>query len=209
MTSEGAFMKLVLCNDFYHRGDVIARGLSDIDGLDYIFDMRNFSPAQLDGCECVILCKDDEISHEDRGGWMTGEFFAKLEDAVAGGMKLIALHAGITSCRRHPRMKALIGCAFAHHPEQCAVECVPFHGHRLTDGVPPFRETDEHYFIDLTARDAEIFMTSHSKHGEQPAGYTRRHGNGTVCVLTPGHNVEVFQNPSYKRLIKNVIEGQA
>ena len=51
-----------------------------------------------------------------------------------------------------------------------------------------------------------IFTQKHSpEHGTQPAGWTRTHGTGRVCVLTPGHNLAIWQHPSYQRLLRNCL----
>ncbi|CAN5509301.1 hypothetical protein BH10CHL1_BH10CHL1_18130 [soil metagenome] len=44
-----------------------------------------------------------------------------------------------------------------------------------------------------------------SRHGTQPGGWTRLEGDGRVCVLTPGHNLEVWLDPSYQILLGNAL----
>ena len=48
-------------------------------------------------------------------------------------------------------------------------------------------------------------MTTQSEHGTQPGGWTRSEGRGKVCVLSPGHKVEVWLHPSYQALLKNAL----
>ena len=50
-----------------------------------------------------------------------------------------------------------------------------------------------------------VFLTAASQHGIQPAGWTRYHGAGRVCVLTPGHNLDVWLHESYQVLLKNAV----
>ena len=50
----------------------------------------------------------------------------------------------------------------------------------------------------LDDTEADVFMTATSEHGTQPGGWTRTEGAGRVCMLTPGHNVEVWLHPSYQ-----------
>ena len=73
-------------------------------------------------------------------------------------------------------------------------------------GCDPFTIQDEHYQMALDAHDAEVFVTSSSEHGSQPAGWTRMEGEGHVCVLTPGHNLSVWLNVDYQQLLKNGIQ---
>jgi trehalose utilization protein len=76
-------------------------------------------------------------------------------------------------------------------------------GHPLTQGVAPFTATDEHYFIDMAAGPADVFLTGASRHGTLPAGWARTEGQGRVCVLTPGHNLDVWLDPNFQRLLAN------
>ena len=57
----------------------------------------------------------------------------------------------------------------------------------------------------LDASDAEVFVSTTSEHGTQPGGWTRLEGDGRVCVLTPGHNEEVWLQPSYQILLANTL----
>ena len=40
---------------------------------------------------------------------------------------------------------------------------------------------------------------------DRPGGWTREEGTGRVCVLTPGHNVEVWLHPIYQALLGNTL----
>jgi type 1 glutamine amidotransferase len=50
-----------------------------------------------------------------------------------------------------------------------------------------------------------VFMTTSSEHGTQPAGWTRTEGEGRVCVLSPGHNAEVWLHPSFQALLRSAL----
>lgn len=65
--------------------------------------------------------------------------------------------------------------------------------HPIAADVDNFTSRDEHYLVDVTAPDAQVFFTSQSeKGGVQPAGYTRLMGKGRLCALTPGHTLAVW-----------------
>ena len=70
----------------------------------------------------------------------------------------------------------------------------------------PFTVIDEHYHMQVDGENSYVFLTSQSDHGLQPAGWTRNECAGRVCVLTPGHNVDVWLHPDYQRLISNAME---
>jgi type 1 glutamine amidotransferase len=100
-------------------------------------------------------------------------------------------------------MRGLIGGAFLRHPKQCPVTVEPKDGHPLAAGSTPFTLVDEHYMMALDDPQADVFVTTTSEHGTQPGGWTRIEGEGRVCVLTPGHNVEIWQHPSFQALLVN------
>jgi len=196
---------LAICDDFYHHEEVIKEGLEFLQGeceLTYVLDAANYP---LSDYGAVILAKDNLVSKSSKEKWLTAELERQFEDYVAGGGGLIVLHAGSVICRESAALKNIIGCAFETHPEQCVVDFVIVAENEITDGAVNFAEKDEHYFIDFTAADASVFLESRSEHGTQPAGYTRLHGGGRVCVLTPGHNLNVFQNAQYQKIIRGAV----
>jgi type 1 glutamine amidotransferase len=75
----------------------------------------------------------------------------------------------------------------------------------MTSGSEPFTLVDEHYFMTLDDAGADVFLTTESEHGRQPGGWTRTVDAGRVCVLCPGHNLEVWLHPSYQSLIYNAL----
>ncbi len=77
-------------------------------------------------------------------------------------------------------------------------------GHFLAD-APTFSAQDEHYFMALDDAEADICLLTTSEHGTQPGGWTRAEGDGRVCVLTPGHNVEVWLDPSYQAILDKAL----
>jgi type 1 glutamine amidotransferase len=91
------------------------------------------------------------------------------------------------------------------HPPQCPVTVEPKAGHPLAEGSKSFTVKDEHYMMALDDEHADVFLTSTSEHGTEPAGWIRTEGLGRVCVLTPGHNPEVWLHPSYQVLLENAL----
>ena len=202
---------LVICDDFYHHGETIQEGLSFLQGeceMTYATDMTEYSfkdkPAA--GYDVVIMAKDNMVSKADKTNWLTEDIEKQFEDYVNNGGGMIFLHAGSVICKNSAILKNIAGCAFDTHPEQCVVDFNIISKHTITNGTKNFAEKDEHYFIDFTATDADVFLESSSGHGVQPAGYARVHNNsGRVCVLTPGHNGGVLLNEEYRKMIRNAV----
>ena len=204
---------LVICDDFYHHEEVIKPGLAFLQeqeghDLTYATDMGEYSLAErpLSGYGLVIVAKDMHISKANRESWLTDDIIKQFDDYANSKGGLIFLHAGAVLCNHSQVIKNISGCSFADHPEQCPVDHCITATHPIVAGASDFTEKDEHYFIDFVATDADIFLKSRSNHGIQPAGYTRVHnGSGRVCVLTPGHNLSVFRNEQYKKIIANAV----
>lgn len=196
---------LVIAGDYYHPAGVIEEGLRLLEGAEFTFTMteteRDFSVFDV-----VMLCKSDRVSAENAQDFMKGDFTGRLIRFVENGGGLLAAHAGTTAAKNNPELKALIGCCFDHHPAQCPVRYQPAGEKSLTEGVVGFEEMDEHYFLQMSVDDADVFLTSQSENGTQPAGYTRRVQKGRVAVLTPGHNVPVWIHPQMQTLLRRTLE---
>ena len=200
---------LVLCDDYWYPARVPREGLSALKdqgfSFDWIEDARTWSPERMVVSPLVILTKSNHISSTDRNGWMTDEVQSAFADYVRKGNGLLAIHSGSADYQEMTVLRSLLGGVFTHHPEQCAVTVEPQTSHPLTTGIPPFTVKDEHYFMAMYDPQADVFMTTHSEHGHQPAGWRRMEGAGRVAVLTPGHNLDVWLHPSYQALLLNTL----
>ena len=201
---------LVLCDDYWHAARIPREGLGTLGSMefqfDWIEDASDWSPERMLAYPVVILTKSNNISSTDQTEWMTDTVQAAFSNYVRKGNGLLAIHSGTAEYEHKPVLRNLLGGVFTHHPEQCPVTVVPRPGHPLSAGADSFTLRDEHYFMALDDLQADVFMTTTSEHGEQPAGWRRREGKGCVVVLTPGHNLEVWLHPSFQRLLLNCLE---
>lgn len=160
----------------------------------------------LAGSAAVVLAKSNAISSSDWRPWITAGKETALRDYVRAGGGLVVVHSGCASYSPIEPIRALMGGQFTHHPAQCEVRLEPVRPHALTAGVEgAFTVRDEHYFVNIEGAHLDVFLHSHSPHGVQPAGWTREDGRGRVCVLTPGHNLAVWQHPSFQVLLGNAL----
>ena len=200
---------LVLCDDYWHPARVPRTGLNPLEdqgfAFDWIEDAHDWSAERMAAYRLVILTKSNHISSSDRNGWMTDDVQSAFADHVRKGNGLLAIHSGTADYQEMTVLRSLLGGVFTHHPEQCAVTMEPQTSHPLTSGILAFTLKDEHYFMAMYDHQADIFMTTRSEHGEQPAGWRRMEGAGRVAVLTPGHNLEVWLHPSYQALLLNAL----
>jgi type 1 glutamine amidotransferase len=199
---------LVLCDDHWHPASVVRAGLKGLEErgfeFDWVEDASDWSAERIAEYPVVLLSKSDKMSADNDRSWVSEKVQRAFVEHVRAGWGLLAVHSG-TVYAQVPEMRRLLGGAFVRHPEQCPVTVKPQEGHPLTAGSVPFTALDEHYFVDLDDAEADVFMTTRSEHGTQPGGWTRQEGKGRVCVLTPGHNVEVWQQPSFQALLDNAL----
>lgn len=200
---------LVLCDDYWHPARVPREGLGAIKEPEFTFDWienaRDWSAEQMAAYPLVILTKSNNTSAMDQTGWMTDAVQAAFADYVRQGNGLLAIHSGTADYDQMPVLRSLLGGVFNHHPVQCPVTIVPYEGHPLCTGCEPFTLQDEHYFMTMDDPKVDVFMTTKSKHGEQPGAWRRTESAGRVAVLTPGHNVEVWLHPFFQSLLLNVL----
>ena len=206
------FRTLVLCDDAWHPAAGVQRGLKALADsrfdFEFVTDGSQWSAALMVKFPLMVVAKANHLCAGDSTPWLTMENQRSFRDFVQNGGGLFLIHAG-TCYQDLPEMRGVTGGAFLRHPEQCEVNVEPKAGHPLTAGVKQFSVHDEHYFMALDAVDADVFLHTRSAHGVQPAGWTRTEGNGRVCALTPGHNVEVWLHPEFQKLLRNGLQWLA
>ena len=200
---------LVLCDDIWHPAHVPQKGLAGLEKFgfefDWIKDAKDWSIERMAEYLVVILTKANNTSSTNETPWMSETVQQAFMDYVRIENGLLVLHSGTADYQKAKKLRALMGGVFREHPEQCPVTVEPLEGHPLTEGSEAFTLMDEHYFMDMDDDQADFFLSTASEHGTQPGGWTRIEGEGRVCVLTPGHNLEVWQHLSYQRLLLNAL----
>jgi type 1 glutamine amidotransferase len=215
---------LLICDDFYHPGQVPIDGIEPLKAkgfqFDIITDANDFKAEMLSDYPVVLLSKCDEVSKDDRASWKTADIQRAFVDYVEKGGGLLVVHTATVAGKDTEVLDRLIGCRFAWHPVDCPVTVQPVKPHAITEGVEMFCEVDEHYRIDILADDIDVLMASYSppqgvveKYEEEPynntaawisaCAYVRTQGSGRVCVLTSGHLLPVWHNPQFQRVLEN------
>jgi type 1 glutamine amidotransferase len=200
---------LVLCGDRWHPARTAREGLKPLEQkgfeLDWVEDTANWSADKMMQYPLVILTKSNNISSSDERPWATPAVEVAFQNHVHAGNGLLVIHSGSADYREQKMLRGLMGGAFASHPDQCTVTVTAKPGNPLGADASPFKVFDEHYMMDLDDAEADVFLTTSSEHGTQPGGWTRTEGAGRVCVLTPGHNLEVWLHPAYQDLIHRAL----
>ncbi|MCL2442810.1 MAG: ThuA domain-containing protein [Treponema sp.] len=217
---------LLICDDYYHPGQVIIDGIVPLEKNGFQFDIiknaDDFSADKLRDYPVILICKMDEVSQTDKQPWKTEMIQKAFVDYVESGGGLLAVHSALVNGENTKTLDKLIGCDFIGHPNNCPVTVQPVKPHPVTESVGMFCEVDEHYRITITSPDADVLLASYSPpQGEEskyesepyfntqaaiyPAGYVRTQGKGPICVLTPGHLLSVWLNPQFQRLLNNAL----
>lgn len=200
---------LVICDDRWHPARVPREGLVPLNNEGFSFDFieraSDWSAEKMAEYPLVLFTKANNAAADDETPWVDEDVEKAFVNYVRGGGGLLVVHSGTAGYRETKALRALFGGVFTGHPKQCPVEVQPQQGHPLCRDSAAFELVDEHYFMELDDESADVFVQTQSEHGTQPGGWTRNEGRGKVCVLSPGHNVEVWLHPSYQALLKNAI----
>jgi len=155
------------------------------------------------------------------------EEFAGLRTAVENGTGLAGWHGGIAdSYRNTSDYLHLIGGQFACHPGKHPSErigeqsdnYVPYRvnmlpaaaEHPITAGIGDFDLVTEQYwvlsddYIDALATTTQLVREWDPWHRPvtSPAIWTRQWGQGRIFVATPGHHVDILEDPNVNTIIK-------
>jgi len=222
-----AMRVLLLCDDYWHPGQIPIDGIAPLAAQGFQFDIitnaNDFTPDMLLSYTVVLMDKCDEVSQQDKTSWKTEAIQQAFIRYVENGGGLLVVHSGTVAGKQTNALDLLIGCRFVFHPNACPVTVYPIKPHPVTRDSGMFCETDEHYRLEILKLDIDILIASYSppqgaadKYEEDPyhntpawicpAGYVRTQGKGRVCVLTPGHLLPVWQNFQYQRIIANALK---
>ena len=151
-----------------------------------------------------------------------------LAAAVRSGTGLAGWHGGIAdSFRESSDYLHLVGGQFACHPGKPAAEprdgserdnFVPHtiamtelgRRHPITEGIDDFDlETEQYWVLSDDLNDVLATTTQRVRDGDpwqrevtSPAIWTRQWGAGRIFVATPGHSVDVLENPNVRTVIE-------
>jgi uncharacterized protein len=200
---------LVLCGDIWHAAETVRRGLLPLTGKGFDFEFvesgAQWTAERLRDFPLVILAKANMISATDNRVWLTSDSEMEFQNHLRRGAALLVIHGGTSRYDAQTAMRRMTGGAFLNHPPQCMVTLEPKSAHKLSQGVKPFVVHDEHYFMAYEGPEEDVFLHSRSEHGVQPAGWTGMADGRRICVLTPGHNLEVWLHPEYQKILLNAL----
>jgi type 1 glutamine amidotransferase len=175
--------------------------------------------AAMAGFDLIVQCNTmNTIQREEQQG---------LRAAIEAGAGMAGWHGGIAdSYRNDADYLQLIGGQFATHPGRHPDErhgeqsdnYLPYtveitdlgRQHEITAGIEDFPLATEQYWvlhddlIDVLATTTHPVQPYHPWHRPitSPAVWTRDWGRGRIFVATPGHSVDVLQDPNVRTIIE-------
>lgn len=162
--------------------------------------------------EVLVITKEQRLHPEapEPGQWMDEELQAAIEQYVASGGALLALHSGLAYQSDGIYRRMLRGW-FLHHPAQKTVRyrLVTDAGNMALSDAYDFAFKDEHYFVHCEEGETAVFLTSESEDGTSIAGWTHAYGAGRVLCLTPAHTLEGLTNRIYIQLLADCLQALA
>lgn len=204
---------LVLCDDHWHPGEVVEKGMAFLkeEGfrLDFVKDAKDIlTPEGIRHYPLLVNAKGNALNCGNDAPWfedgVTEVGPKELESYVREGGGFLSIHAGNSftakTCRDYTEF---VGNSFVTHPPRCHVEVAVTGKHPVTEGVADFCIRDEHY--QLAGDILPLLATRSENGGVQMGGYVRTMGKGRICVLTPGHILSVWENPQFRKLVRNAI----
>ena len=169
----------------------------------------------MSGLDLIVQCMTMSSIEADQ--------LAGLTRAVESGTGMAGWHGGIAdSYRNSSDYLHLIGGQFACHPsagpEDPTNNFLPYTinmtadaaEHPITTGIEDFELVTEQYWV-LTDDYNDVLATTTlaSRAWDPwhrpivaPAVWTRQWGEGKIFVATPGHSMDVLQNPSVRTIIE-------
>jgi len=142
-------------------------------------------------------------------------------DCIRKGKPLVALHHSICAYDDWPEYFNIIGGKYFHKPtvvngKEYAV-CSYIHDlhfnvkiddpkHPVTKGMKDFEIFDETYKGYYVEEGVTPLLTTNEPSSTSVIGWTKQYGKARVVTLQSGHDVPTFENPNFRKLLKQSVE---
>jgi type 1 glutamine amidotransferase len=152
---------------------------------------------------------------------ITEEQAKVFADCIQQGKPLVALHHSICAYDSWPEYWNIIGGKYFHKETSFKGKlyqpCSYIHDLRfivkvanmknpVTKGVNDFEIFDETYKGYYVEEGVTPLLTTDEPRSSPVIGWTKMYGKGRVVVLQSGHDVPTFENPNFRKLLKQSIE---
>jgi len=140
---------------------------------------------------------------------------------IKDGKPVVALHHSICAYDDWPEYWNIIGGKYFHKPttfkgrnfEACSyIHDLHFNvriadkKHPVTKGLNDFPIFDETYKGYYVADDVTPLLTTEESSSTPTIGWAKEYGKSRIVVLQSGHDVPTFENPDFRKLLKQAVE---
>lgn len=152
---------------------------------------------------------------------ITDEQAANFSETINQGKPLVVLHHSICAYDEWPEYFNIIGGKYTHKPTTIKgvvyPACSYIHDlhfkvkiaekkHPVTKGVKDFEIFDETYKGYYVEDGVTPLLTTDEVSSNSIIGWAKQYGKARVVTLQCGHDAPTFENPNFRRLLKNAIE---
>ena len=166
-------------------------------------DALSLTPGSITGTEmiCMYTC-----CNEKGPGYIDEDAAKALDAYVKNGGRILAVHSTTVNAKTNPVLRSVLGGVFVTHPPKCSFQVVPcYPPSPITEGVASFTLEDELY-IEAADPGASIHMVALHESNAYPVVWSRIDGKGKVVHIALGHDLPVWENGSFRKLMKQAIE---
>ena len=152
---------------------------------------------------------------------ITAEQSKIFSECIGSGKPLVVLHHSICAYDNWPEYYNIIGGKYFHKPtvvngkEYAA--CTYIHDvhfrvkiadkqHPVTEGLSDFEIFDETYKGYYIEPGVKPLLTTDEQSSNPVIGWAKEYGKARVVTLQSGHDVPTFENPNFRKLLKQSIE---
>ncbi len=140
---------------------------------------------------------------------------------IREGKPIVALHHSICAYDDWPEYVKIIGGKYFHKPAEIDGKTYPVSSyihdlhfnvkiadqkHPVTKGLKDFEIFDETYKDFYVGPDVTPLLTTDEPTSSPIIGWTKKYGKSRVVTLQSGHDAPTFENPNYRKLLKQAIE---
>jgi hypothetical protein len=152
---------------------------------------------------------------------ITDKQASAISDCIREGKPLIVLHHSICAYDNWPEYWNIIGGKYFHNPTTFNGKeypaCSYIHDihfkviiadpeNPVTKGIDDFEIFDETYKGYYVEAGVIPLLTTDEPSSEHLIGWTKMYGKAKVVTIQSGHDVPTFENPNFRKLLKQSIE---
>jgi len=141
-------------------------------------------------------------------------------ECISQGKPVVALHHSICAFDDWPEYWNIIGGKYCHKPtnikgkeyQPCSyIHDVHFNvkvteiEHPVTKGVSDFEIFDETYKGYYVEEGVTPLLTTEDPSSNSIIGWTKKYNKARIVVLQSGHDVPTFENPHFRKLLKQAV----